>query len=51
LTPLTAEHVFTLLQQLHREHALASVMVTHNMEFARRCDRVLRLREGQLIPG
>jgi len=51
LDSMTAEHVFTLLQQLHREHALASVMVTHNMEFARRCDRVLRLREGQLIPG
>jgi lipoprotein-releasing system ATP-binding protein len=47
----TAERVFTLLQQLHREHALASVLVTHNLDFAGRCDRVLRLREGRLIPA
>jgi lipoprotein-releasing system ATP-binding protein len=45
----TAERVFTLLQQLHSEHALASVLVTHNLDFAHRCDRVLRLRDGQLV--
>ncbi len=48
----TAEGVFTLLQQLCRQRvegeALASVLVTHNLEFAWRCDRVLRLREGRL---
>jgi lipoprotein-releasing system ATP-binding protein len=44
----TAERVFALLQELHREHALASVLVTHNLEFAGRCDRVLRLRDGRL---
>ncbi|MGA8938735.1 MAG: ABC transporter ATP-binding protein [Acidobacteriaceae bacterium] len=44
----TAERVFVLLQELHREHALASVLVTHNLEFAGRCDRVLRLRDGRL---
>jgi lipoprotein-releasing system ATP-binding protein len=45
----TAERVFTLLQDLHRENQLASVLVTHNLEFASRCDRVLRLREGKLV--
>jgi len=45
----TAERVFTLLQDLHREHALASVLVTHNLEFAARCDQMLRLRDGRLI--
>ena len=49
LDNVTAERVFTLLQQLHREQALASVLVTHNLEFAARCDRVLRLRGGQLV--
>jgi lipoprotein-releasing system ATP-binding protein len=44
----TAERVFALLQELHRENALASVLVTHNLEFAGRCDRVLRLRDGRL---
>ena len=46
----TAERIFALLQQMHREEGLASVLVTHNLEFARRCDRVLRLRDGQLEP-
>ena len=51
LDTLTADRVFTLLQTLHREHSLASVLVTHNLEFAARCERVLRLRKGQLIPA
>jgi len=51
LDTATAERVFTLLQQLHRENALASVLVTHNIDFAQRCDRVLRLRGGALIPA
>lgn len=45
----TADRVFGLVQHLHREHGLTSVIVTHNTEFARRCDRVLRLAEGHLI--
>jgi lipoprotein-releasing system ATP-binding protein len=44
----TAEAVFTLIQKLHREHGLTSVLVTHNPEFAGRCDRMLTLRDGVL---
>jgi lipoprotein-releasing system ATP-binding protein len=44
----TAERIFALLQELHRERGLTSILVTHNLEFARRCDRVLRLRNGIL---
>lgn len=50
LDEVTADRVFSLLQQLHREHNLTSVIVTHNTGFARRCDRVLRLGEGRLVP-
>jgi lipoprotein-releasing system ATP-binding protein len=42
----TAEMVFALVQKIHREHRLTSLIVTHNLEFARRCDRVLRLQHG-----
>jgi len=49
LDNVTAEQVFALLQELHRENALASVLVTHNLEFAARCDRVLRLKDGKLV--
>jgi lipoprotein-releasing system ATP-binding protein len=50
LDGVTAERVFALLQELHREHSLASVLVTHNLHFAERCDRILRLADGRLIP-
>lgn len=46
----TGEAVFDLIQKLHGEHPLTSVLVTHNMEFAMRCRRVLRLRNGVLEP-
>jgi lipoprotein-releasing system ATP-binding protein len=45
----TAEAVFTLIQRLHEAHGLTSVLVTHNLEYAERCDRVLKLREGRLF--
>jgi lipoprotein-releasing system ATP-binding protein len=44
----TAELVFDLIQKLHSEHRLTSLIVTHNLDFARRCDRVLRLHEGRV---
>ncbi|MGO4209457.1 ABC transporter ATP-binding protein [Terriglobus sp. 2YAB30_2] len=44
----TADVVFSLIQRLHKAHGLTSVLVTHNLEFAGRCDRILRLRDGGL---
>jgi lipoprotein-releasing system ATP-binding protein len=44
----TAEMVFDLVQRLHRDHRLTSLIVTHNLDFAGRCDRVLRLHQGQV---
>jgi lipoprotein-releasing system ATP-binding protein len=44
----TGEVVFDLLQGLHRVHGLTSILVTHNLDFARRCDRMLRLKGGRL---
>jgi len=45
----TAEAVFDLIARLHRDYRLTSLIVTHNLEFARRCDRVLRLERGQAV--
>jgi lipoprotein-releasing system ATP-binding protein len=44
----TAEVVFELLARLHREHQLTSLIATHNLAFARRCHRVLRLDQGRI---
>jgi lipoprotein-releasing system ATP-binding protein len=45
----TGAMIMDLLEQMHRSHGLTSVPVTHNMAFARRCDRVLKLEGGKLI--
>jgi len=44
----TAERIFDLIARLHGQHQLTSIIVTHNMEFARRCGRILRLHRGRL---
>lgn len=45
----TGAEIQTLLRQLQREDGLTSVVVTHNRQFARACDRVLRLEKGRLL--
>jgi lipoprotein-releasing system ATP-binding protein len=47
----TGEMIMGLLDDLHRSHRLTSVYVTHNLHFAQRCDRVLRLEAGKLAPA
>ena len=42
----TAESVFALIARLHRDYQLTSLIATHNLAFARRCHRVLRLHQG-----
>jgi len=44
----TAESVFALLRRLHDERRLTSILATHNMRLAQRCDRVLRLEHGRI---
>jgi lipoprotein-releasing system ATP-binding protein len=44
----TAELVFTLIARLHRDYRLTSLLVTHNLDFARRCNRVLRMHQGRV---
>jgi lipoprotein-releasing system ATP-binding protein len=40
--------VFELLERLHRTHKLASLIATHNLALAERCDRVVGLEHGVL---
>lgn len=44
----TADMVFGLIERLHQQHSLTSVIVTHNLALARRCERILRLDKGRL---
>jgi lipoprotein-releasing system ATP-binding protein len=40
--------MFELLERLHRTHQLTSLIATHNLALAARCDRVLELEHGVL---
>jgi lipoprotein-releasing system ATP-binding protein len=44
----TADAVFDLIARLHRDYQLTSLIATHNLAFARRCHRVLRLHRGKM---
>ena len=50
LNERNATAVFELMQRLHREHRLTSILATHNTILAGRADRVLQLEHGALQP-
>jgi lipoprotein-releasing system ATP-binding protein len=47
----TADALHGLLQDMHREQGLTSIIATHNPRLAAECDRVFRLERGQLHPA
>ncbi len=47
----SAERLIQLLAELNRAHGITLIMVTHALELARRMQRVLELRDGQLVPA
>ena len=49
LDPRTSEHVFNELITLIRGQRVAALIATHNLELARRMDRILRLQDGVLV--
>jgi lipoprotein-releasing system ATP-binding protein len=49
LDPHTADHVFSVLEQLVRASGLATIVATHNMEIAARMDRRVTLRDGLVV--
>jgi len=48
LDEITASRVFDLIERLHADHGLTSILVTHNPDLAARCTRALRLEGGRL---
>jgi len=50
LDELNAVAIMDLIERLHRNHLLTSILATHNPVLAKRCGRVLRLEHGVLRP-
>jgi lipoprotein-releasing system ATP-binding protein len=48
LDAVTAERIFEIVERLHASHGLTSILVTHNLDLAARCGRILRLENGSL---
>jgi lipoprotein-releasing system ATP-binding protein len=47
----TGEMIMALLEELHTANGLTSIYVTHNLLFAERADRILKLEKGRLEPA
>lgn len=45
----TGDEILRLLDHLHAEFNMTILLVTHNEEAARFCDRIIRIRDGQII--
>jgi putative ABC transport system ATP-binding protein len=50
LDTTTGQTIMDLLFGLRDRHGATLVLVTHAPELAERCDRVIRLEDGQLVP-
>jgi len=49
LDPSTSDTVFDALMELVRSTGLSALIATHNLELAKRMDRVVRLENGMLV--
>jgi putative ABC transport system ATP-binding protein len=47
----TADEVLDLFSGLHRDRGMTLVVITHSEEVASRADRIIRLRDGQVVAG
>jgi lipoprotein-releasing system ATP-binding protein len=47
----SANGVFELMRQINRESGATFLMVTHNLDLARRCDRIVEVVDGRIAPA
>ena len=51
LDEATGKSIIDLLFALKRDRGSTLILVTHDVTLAKRCDRIVRLRSGQIEPG
>jgi lipoprotein-releasing system ATP-binding protein len=47
----SAASVFDLLEDLHRERGMTTVLVTHNPDLAKRCDKIFTMSREGIVPS
>jgi len=45
----SGEEVISILTSLHAEHGVTLVLVTHDMNIAKHCQRIIQLKDGEVI--
>ncbi len=45
----TSDSIFGLMKRLNREKGVTFVIVTHDMDIARKADRIIRLKDGKVV--
>jgi ABC-type lipoprotein export system ATPase subunit len=46
----SAEQIIDLLSRLHRELGVTLILVTHDLTIARRASRIIRMKDGRVVP-
>lgn len=49
LDSATGQQVIDLLLDVNRRHGRTLILVTHDLELARRADRIIRLKDGRIV--
>jgi len=47
----SADSVFQLMREVNRDSGTSFLMVTHNLDLAKRCDRIIDVIDGRIEPG
>mgnify|MGYP002565107514 CR=1 FL=1 len=47
----TGQDIIELMFAMHREHRMTLVLVTHDMEIATKCHRVIEISDGKMMTG
>jgi lipoprotein-releasing system ATP-binding protein len=51
LDSVSAAHVFDLIEELHGERRMSTVLVTHNPDLAKRCDKIFTMSREGITPA
>ena len=44
----SADAIFELMRRVNRESGTSFLLVTHNLDLARRCDRIIQVIDGRI---
>ena len=47
----SADNVFDFMRQVNRDEGTSFLIVTHNLDLAQKCDRIIKLSDGALVSG